>query len=91
METFFTDSEPNLYYNMHCLYSVDDGSDLRRGKVTSLLLPQEDMVERLISNVTEKHKSWRTTKKNMFGRVQRLSVCQWRGVTCDKEEMVRRI
>ena len=76
---------------MHGTYCIDDGSDLRRGKVTSLLLPQEDMLERFISNLTGRHKSWRTTKKNMLGRVKHVSVCKWKGVTCDKDQTVRYI
>ena len=73
------------------VFCIDDESDLRRGKVTSLLLPQEDMLERFISNLTKTHKSWRTTTKQMFGRVKRVSVCQWRGVACHKDQTVSQI
>jgi len=78
-------------YSMLSLSGRDDGSDLRRGKVTALLLPQEDMLERFLSNVTEKHDSWRTTKKNWFGRVERISACSWLGFTCNEHQQVENI
>ena len=78
-------------YKMYRNDCIDDGSDVHRGKVTSMLLPQEDRLERFISNLTIRDKSWRTTKKNAFGRVKRLSVCKWRGVTCDASQQATKI
>ena len=76
---------------MYGKYCIDDGFDSRRGKVNSMLLPPEDMLESFISNLTVRHQSWRKGKRNMFGRKQRVSVCKWLGVTCDMDQNVRRI
>ena len=69
---------------MQRVSTLDDTSDLRRGKVTSLLIPQEDLLERLISDLNGKDKTWRTTKKGMFGRVKSISPCTWKNVICNE-------
>ena len=66
----------------------DSGSNSRRGKVTPMLLPQAALIQRFIDNFTEKHESWRTTKKNSFGHVQSVSPCNWEGVKCDSANNV---
>ena len=92
---YFMYSDPTFYetYSMHNLCGIDDGSDLRLGKVTALLLPEEDMLERFVSNVTEKDESWRTTKKNInvFRRVKRVSPCNWWGFVCNEKQQVEEI
>ena len=76
---------------MLTVYNIDDGSDLRRGKVASLLLPQEDLLERLVALIHNKPKCWRTTKKGWFGRVKKVSVCTWEGVVCDEAQTITRL
>mmetsp|Transcript_2631 Transcript_2631/g.3513 ORF Transcript_2631/g.3513 Transcript_2631/m.3513 type:complete len:251 (+) Transcript_2631:43-795(+) len=73
---------------MFTVYNADDGSDLRRGKVSSYLLPQEDMMERFVSPILEKPKSWKTSKKGWFGKVKKVSVCTWLGVVCDSTQTI---
>ena len=72
---------------------MDDSSDLRRGKVTALLLPPEELLERFISDVEprSRHPTWRLAKKGVFGHVKSVSVCTWYGVTCDAQHRLRRI
>ena len=71
------------------LYCVDDGRDLRRGKVSMALLPQEQMMERFTENVRHKMKSWKTTKRRgLLGRVKIVSVCTWQGVTCNERSEI---
>ena len=73
---------------MLTVYNVDDGADLRRGRVNSLLLPQEDLVERFVSLLHDKPKSWRTTKKGWFGKLKSVSVCTWQGAACDSTRTI---
>mmetsp|Transcript_40210 Transcript_40210/g.55925 ORF Transcript_40210/g.55925 Transcript_40210/m.55925 type:complete len:211 (-) Transcript_40210:24-656(-) len=75
---------------MICFSGVDHSSNLRRGKVASMLLPQSEMMEQFIANLSVKHPSWRTTQRKMLVTVKEVSVCTWDGITCNgREEIVR--
>ena len=71
-----------------CLQCVDDGSDLRRGKVFSSGLPQEELLRRFAEPLDYKHPSWRLIKKNWFRREVAVSVCTWMGIACNDERRV---
>ena len=62
--------------------------ETRRGKANAMLLPQVDMLERFIENITVKHQTWRSTKKSWSGRNKSTSACDWEGVKCQDGEVV---
>ena len=59
-------------------------------RVDFLILPQEVLLERFISNLTAKDSCWVFQKRSVF-RTKHVSVCTWRGITCNVEGNVSAI
>ena len=88
---YFERTLPNNFtYTFYILEShiMDDGSDLRRGKVRRELLPQENVLEEFLRGETLRHPTWITEKKRFFGGIKKVSPCTWRGITCDPENNI---
>ena len=71
------------------IYTADtQPSSNRRGKVSTLLAPQEELMSVLISNLTHHPSSWVRQKRSFFGQLREVSPCTWKGVLCDSRANV---
>ena len=78
----------HLKTELRCLIAADDGSDLRRGKVSRELIPQENELEEFLRGATVRDHTWITHKRRFFSGFKKVSPCTWRGITCDKEQNI---
>ena len=58
--------------------SFPKGNQLILGKIISLTIGQDMMMDMLIDNVTNKHKTWK----------EDVDVCEWEGVKCNEEKEI---
>ena len=67
---------------------MDDGSDLRCGRVRRELLPQEHVLEEFLRGATVRDRSWITEKRRLFGGMKKISPCTWKGVACNADQNI---
>ena len=73
---------------MFALPAEDNIPRSRAAKATRLFIPQEDLLQRFLYDVSGHHDSWVTTRKGFFGE-KPVHVCEWYGVECNvKKEVV---
>ena len=67
---------------------MDDGSDLRCGRVRRELLPQEHVLEEFLRGATVRDRTWITEKRRLFGGMKKVSPCTWKGVSCNADQNI---